>query len=320
MLKALGRDEYDLLGGDLDPYAAGLYLVPQDRRFLLPRGDAPGFDGFVLDLCGRAGIDVLIPTVDSELVPLARRRRELGAAGTRLVLADEATLACCLDKWELYLTCSGTVNVPGTSLVDDGFDPSSVAIPSIVKPRSGSGSRGVAILRSREEVERLPRDGSLLVQDFLPGTEYSLDVLARPDGEVVAVVPRARLKIDSGIAVTARTVISERLDAIGRAVAARIGLTAIANVQVKEDARGEPALLEVNPRFPGTMSLTVAAGINMPRLSVEAALGTPIPAGRLPFIELGMARYLEETFFATEELQRSEAARLALGDGVVPDD
>ena len=79
-------------------------------------------------------------------------------------------------------------------------------------------------------------------------------------------------------------------------------------MQVKVDAEGEPALLEVNPRFPGTMPLTVAAGIDMPELAIGEALGTPIPDGPLPFRDLAMVRYFEERFFAFDEHRRPAGA------------
>ena len=118
------------------------------------------------------------------------------------------------------------------------------------------------------------------MQEHLPGPEYSLDVLARADGHVAAVVPRERMKVDSGIAVTGRTLHDEALEEFGREVAAAIGLTRVANVQVKGAAGGEPALLEVNARFPGTMPLTVASGVDMPGLAIGEALGSRSPTAR----------------------------------------
>ena len=137
------------------------------------------------------------------------------------------------------------------------------------------------LIETRADLERLPRDGTLLVQENLPGPEYSLDVLARADGEVVAVVPRERMRVDSGIAICGVTKRDEALEEFGRRVAETIGLTGVANVQVKGAETGEPALLEVNPRFPGTMPLTVASGVDMPKLCVErgARRADPAPAG-----------------------------------------
>ena len=313
ILRAMAGAPVAMLGGDIDPYAAGLYLLEAGRRHILPRGDDPRIAPMLLDLCRAEQVDVLVPTVDTELLPLARTREDFAAAGVTLVVAREDTLAVCLDMWRLAERCLGSVRVPGTWLVDAGFDPATVPLPAIVKPRSGSGSRGIVLAERRAELDALPRDGSLLVQEHLPGPEHSLDVLARSDGHVSAVVPRERLKVDSGIAVTGRTKHDPRLDDFARDVARLIGLTTVANVQVKENARGEPALLEVNPRFPGTMPLTVASGVDMPRLAIGEALGAPIPDGPIEFEDIAMVRYFEERFFSFDDISdlQSRAARIA---------
>jgi carbamoyl-phosphate synthase large subunit len=302
ILRALADRPVTLLAGDIDPYAAGLYLVESDRRVILPRGDDQRFADILLARCEQDSVDVLVPTVDSELIPLAARRAQFEQAGVQLVLAPLETLEVCLDKWALHARCHGQVRVPDTVLVDDTFDPASAPLPAIVKPRVGSGSRGIHRVDRVEELERLERDGSLLVQELLPGAEYSLDVLATGDGRVIAVVPRERLKVDSGIAVTGRTCHDERLETIGREVAELIGLTGVANVQVKGDVHGEPALLEVNPRFPGTMALTVASGPDMPWLCVANALGQEMPQEMLPFTDIAMVRFFQERFLPFEEI------------------
>src|SRR5262249_28902934 len=51
-----------------------------------------------------------------------------------------------------------------------------------------------------------------------------------------------------------------------------------ANVQFRDDRQGVPRLMEVNPRIPGTIGLTVAAGVNMPYLAVKLALDEPLGA------------------------------------------
>ena len=302
-MKAVAAEPWQIYSADIDPYAAGLYLVDSSRRVIVPRGDSVSFVAEIIELCDRERIDVLVPTVDSELLPLAIARAELAEHGVALVLASEQTLRDCLDKWTLHARCVGALRVPETVLVDAGFDPGACTPPVIVKPRSGSGSRGVRRVDDVDELRRLPRDGTLLVQEYLPGTEYSLDVLARADGTILAVVPRSRLKVDSGIAVTGRTVHDDSLESIGALVAQRIGLTSVANVQVKLTGDGEPALLEVNPRFPGTMSLTVASGVNMPRLCVQEALGSELPSEMQAFTEIAMVRFLEEHFMDFSEIE-----------------
>lgn len=308
VVRSIESPALTVLAGDIDPYAAGLYLVPDRQREILPRGDDPAFADHLFDLCEREAVDVVVPTVDSELLPLARERERFARAGVTLVLAAEETLAVCLDKWELDGRCRGRVRTPLCWLVDERFEPAAPDLPAIVKPRSGSGSRGIALLRTRAELEALPRDGTLLVQEHLPGPEFSLDVLAGAGGEVLAVVPRERLKVDSGIAITGRTVHDDALEAFGAEVARLVGLSTVANVQVKGALDGAPALLEVNPRFPGTMPLTIAAGVDMPSLAVAEALGAPPPRGPLPFAEVAMVRFFQERYFAHDEIAALEGA------------
>ncbi len=302
VLRGIAKDPFDVYSADIDPFAAGLYLVPPERRIMLPRGDDPRFVDAVLDVCRKHAIDVLVPTVDSELVPVAEARAAFEAADVALVNPSADTLRMCLDKWALHQRCDGVVRLPASTITDGEFDPAAVVLPVIVKPRWGSGSRGIRLISDREELERVPRDGMQLVQEYLPGPEHSLDVLARRDGRVLAVVPRERLKVDSGIAVTARVTRDAALESFGRKVAERIGLVGVANVQVKQSAAGEPALLEVNPRFPGSMPLTIAAGVNMPALAVREALGEPMPDDPIEFRPLAMVRLLEDRFLDFEEI------------------
>ena len=113
---------------------------------MLPRGDSPRFVEAVMEVCRRHAIDVLVPTVDSELLPVAQARAEFEAAGVALVNPSADTLRMCLDKWALHQRCDGVVRVPASAVVNGDFDPASSALPVIVKPRSGSGSRGIRLI------------------------------------------------------------------------------------------------------------------------------------------------------------------------------
>jgi carbamoyl-phosphate synthase large subunit len=106
--------------------------------------------------------------------------------------------------------------------------------------------------------------------DDLPGAEYSLATLARSDGRVIAVVPWARG--GPAAAASGRTVHDEGLEKIGRQIAARIGLTSLAHIEVKEASDGEPVLLEVSPSFTATTPVALASGVSMLKLCVDGIL------------------------------------------------
>jgi len=306
-MRALRGESLEFLSADIDPHAPGLFLVGPSHRVLLPRGDDPGFVEAVLEICRERGVDVVVPTVDSELVPLAEHRDDFEAAGTAVLVAPTRALRLCLDKWALMQIADGSVPIPRSAPLDDDFDPTAFELPVLVKPRVGSGSRGVRRADSWDGLAGT-RDRSLLVQEHLPGPEYSLDVLATEAGEVRAVVPRERLRVDSGIAITSRTVHDAELESIGARAAEAAGITGVANVQVMRDAAGTPRLIEINPRFPGTMPLTVASGVNMPRLALGEQLGEPIPPGPLDFSDVAMTRVFEDVPVDVDELAALETA------------
>jgi carbamoyl-phosphate synthase large subunit len=295
------RADVEVYAADMDRWASAIYLVPPQRRRLVPAGRADDFVEVVAAMCRDDGIDVLFPTVDVELPRLAAARDRLAEGGTRLASPELRTLETALDKLTLARVCERTVRVPRTELVGTPQAVSGWDFPVIVKPRRGAGSRGVRVVLSQSELDAVHDDEDLLVQELLPGDEFSVDVLADLDGNVVAAVPRARLRVDSGVAVAGVTVHDAGLVDTASAVARAIGLTTVANVQLKRDAAGEPALLEVNPRFPGAMPLTIAAGVDMPSLTLDAVLGRPVPA-RVDFQEIANVRYLEDVFLPVDEI------------------
>jgi len=145
-------------------------------------------------------------------------------------------------------------------------------------------------------LEHLPRDSSYLLQDYLPGEEFSVDVYIHSDGTPIASVPRLRLKIDSGIAVASVTKIMPELSSLAIDIATNVGVRYVANIQFKRAPDGEYKLLEINPRFPGTLPLTTAAGVDMPKLLIADLNGYKF-TGLMPFKSLMTTRYLTESYF-----------------------
>ena len=307
MIKSLCRDpSVRLLAADMDPWAAGLYLLPPEARTLIPAGLDPGFAAAVLARCTALGVDVLIPTVDAEMRPLARARAGYAQAGISLMLAPDRALDVTLDKLALARACAGQVPVPRTEPFDAALDPASWDYPVVHKPRTGSGSRDISVLRSAAELAALDRSAEFIVQQYLPGEEYSIDVLADAGGRVLAAVPRVRARVDSGVSVAGRTLHDPELERLGAAVARITGLSYIANVQFRRDAAGRPALLEVNPRAPGALPLTMASGVDMPRLALDSLRGRRVPE-HVDFREVAMVRFLDERFIDLAEVRQVAA-------------
>ncbi len=298
--KSLGQD-HEIYMADIDPCAAGLYLVPPSQRLIIPRGNAPEFTSILRQECQRRQIELLIPTVDAELAPLAQQAEHFKELGIKLPLSSAETLQRCADKYALLTHCQDTGLTPEFELLTPQTNLTTWQFPCFAKPRHGSGSNGAMTINHQGELELLPKDSSYLIQELLPGEEYSVDIYIHSGGIPIAAVPRLRMKIDSGIAVAAQTCINPQLSQMAVAIAQQAGITYVANVQFKADQNGQFKLLEINPRFPGTLPLTAAAGIDIPLLLIDDILGKPFAAQLLPFKELMVVRYWTEHFFAIEE-------------------
>jgi carbamoyl-phosphate synthase large subunit len=293
--------EHELHMADIDPLAAGLYLVPPDRRLIIPRGDTPELVPALHRACRERRIEALLPTVDTELAPVAEARNGFEAIGVALPISPFKCLRICRDKQLLMDAVKGRVPIPDNEPLTDAVAARVDSFPRFAKPREGAGSRGAIRIDNRADLDKQPKDGSVMLQEYLPGEEYSVDVYVRRDGRVIAAVPRARMKIDSGIAVASRTVdVPDVIEAAVR-TAEIIGVRGVANVQFKRAADGMFKLLEVNPRFPGTLPLTGAAGVDMPKLMADELAGKTLPDGLLPFRELMVVRYWTEHYLDPRE-------------------
>jgi carbamoyl-phosphate synthase large subunit len=268
---------------------------------ILPRGDDPRLAPALLEACRTRRIEILIPTVDVEFAAIAQARDSFEAMGIAVALSPDACLRLCRDKQALLARLEGVVPVPASVPLTAATAASADGFPLFVKPRAGAGSRNAQKIARRAELDGLPHDGSYLLQEYLPGAEYSVDVYIGRAGQPLAAVPRERIKTDSGVAVTARTVrLPELMDAALRTAQA-IGIRHVANVQFRRARDGQFKLLEVNARFPGTLPLTARAGVDIPRLLIDDLSGKPLPASLLPFDEVMVVRYWTEHFFDPSE-------------------
>lgn len=255
----------------------------------------------LLDLCRREGVRVLFPVVDAEVRAVARARDDFARAGVLACTGDAWAVEVCGDKLATaeHLRDAG-FTAPRTwrgAAVDPGrLD---ARFPLVVKPADGVSSAHVRVVADEGELRAALRAvPNPVVQEHLEGPEFTVDVLSGWDGRALAAVPRERLEVKAGISVKGRTFAHPALERLARGVADALGLRGPCNVQGRLGPAG-PAFFEVNPRFSAGLPLTVAAGLNSPRLLVEAALGAEIPPARLAWrAGVSMVRYWQEGFFA----------------------
>jgi carbamoyl-phosphate synthase large subunit len=298
LIKALrddGRATF-IAGGDMDPLNATKAFV--DEFVALPRADDALFAQACLEAASRLRIDLFVPLiVEREFLPLDDARRRFESIDCRLLVPPRETVERTGDKLE-FANFLGEIGVPGPTTRPYREGDEIERFPVYLKPRRGSGSVGTARIESAHSLHEAARGRSdLIVQESVDGTEFTVDCFAAAPGRVVAAVPRERIAIKAGVSVKGRTYRHALIEGIVRDVVERSGLVGPANVQGMLRADGSFSIIEMNPRFSGTLALTTAAGINFASLTIDMVEGNPIEdmLGRHED-GLTMMRYWSEIF------------------------
>lgn len=300
VVRTLSAAGFEVLAADMSRFAAGLYMVPAENRFRVPAADSPELVPELLRLCVHARVDVLIPMVPEEMLPIAEERGRFELLGTQVLVSPEAALQRVVDRWCLAHELDGHFAIPRTALFNEAFAPVGWRFPLALRQREGGGP--TRIILDRDELDTMERDGHHIVQEFLSGREYVVDVMVAREGRVVAAVPRERIKVADGMPATTRTVRDPELQALAGEVARHLGLRGAISVQVRRDQGGRPRVIDVEPRpGPGSV-LSVEAGVDTMALAVRDLLGLPIPEAISDFPEVGMVRVWEPRFVDAREL------------------
>ena len=192
---------------------------------------------------------------------------------------------------------ASTLPQAGTALAADWQDKKVV-----IKPISGSGSRGVEIFEKYQDIPALKfEQDDLMIQEFAQGPEYSVDIMMSRDGVVKAAVPRVRMRVDSGVSMTGAVENNPAVIEYVKKVVKNLGLQYSANVQVILTPDQGPRLIEINPRFSGGLSLVIESGADTPLMSVKDCIGENVETVH-SFKEIAMVRTFNETFINTKEL------------------
>lgn len=284
-----------VIAADISPLAAALYFA--DEYVIVPRSDEKGFVQFLLELCKKKEIHLLLTSRDAELVVLAEAKAQFEAMGVRVMTASLETVQTCRDK-RLFCEFCEKHDIP----VPETFtDEENIRFPAFIKPVIGAGSMKIHKVENRKEYYLLKEvyRGDFLVQEFIDWPEYTVDVFADFEGRVISVIPRERLLTVGGESYIGKTVKNKIIINYCLRLARSLGLIGHNTLQCFFNG-GDIKFIEVNPRFGGGANLGFAAGVNTPELLVRLLRGEKIEPMISEFIEnLVMLRYTQDVFFET---------------------
>lgn len=287
------------IGSDMREDVVGRLWV--DKFYVLPNPESNTYVDAVMSIVTKEKVDVVLPQTTREIQTLSRHRDYISRR-TKIMVSTAEAIQKANNKWLLLESCKALglphplyfITRTEDSLVKAVSDLGYPRRAVVVKPAVSNGMRGFRILKEdawdlerflseKPSGEEAPLDDllailrkgknwpELLVTEYLPGPEYSVDAFIGARTKIA--IPRLRKSIRSGISFD--NIIEFRDDMVDFTLqmGEYLGLQYAFGFQYKLDEEGVPKVLESNPRVQGTMVASLFSGVNVIWLSVREIMG-----------------------------------------------
>lgn len=258
--------ELSVYGADMSESAPALQFC--DKTVMVPRIKDSEYIPVLLEVCKKEQIAVLIPTIDTDLLLLAEHKADFAEIGTQVLISAPDKIVLCRDKrfTASYFRSVGLHSPVPVDCVADyqgGF-------PAFIKPKDGSSSINAFKVKNHSElVEYAERVPDYIIQPFVDGDEYTVDIFCDFSGEPIFITPRERLAVRSGEVLKTKISQDEQIIREMRTLVADFKPCGPITVQlIKERETGINWYIEINPRYGGGAPLSMKAGAD----SAEALL------------------------------------------------
>lgn len=270
-LKSLNLDG-KVIGTDIIKTAPALQFV--DSYHIIERVDNENYIKTILDICLKEKINLIIPTIDTELMKLAENKKMIeDISNTKINISDLSVIKVCRDKkatQEFFE--KNNFLVPKEIKLED-LKLKKYTFPLFIKPLNGSSSMNAFKITNEEElnffIKYVPNP---IIQEMIFGDEYTVDVFCDFTSEPITIVPRKRIatrsgEISKGIILKDKEIIEE-VKKLVKVLKPKGHIT----VQCIKTEKGVK-FIEINPRFGGGAPMSIIAGANSCKNLISLCLG-----------------------------------------------
>lgn len=288
--RSLGRAKIEVITTDSASFSAAFFSKYSSSHFLCPAPEESpvGFINAVEKYVRARNIDVLMPINSTETLLISKYKFKFEPY-TKVPFADYSKMIRLHNKEEL-MKIATVLNLP----IPKTYRPRNVdeirtmadeiEYPIVIKPKEATSSKGVHYVHSKDEfVYKFKRfimkyDSSPLsypvIQEYIPGDGYGVSVLFN-QGELRALFTHKRLReypISGGPSTLRESVRHPEMERVAKKLLEHANWHGVAMVEFKLDKRtNKPVLIEVNPRFWGSINQAIASGVDFPFLLYKMA-------------------------------------------------
>jgi len=285
VVRSLGRKGISVTVGERTFLNTSFFSKYCARRLIYPSPQrSPNqFIEFFMKEIKKNQYDCLFPMEEETLLLLAQYHSQISEHAYFLI-PDLKKIEFVRDKGNLMRFAEARgISIPKTFYVLPSPSPSSlIPIPAVIKPRISSGSFGIIYVKKSEDLrssyenvhERYPFP---LIQEWIPdgGGTFGLSALFDEASNVKAAFVHRKLRmypVQGGPSTLAEGVEHPQIMELGLSLLKSLAWVGVGMVEFKVDPRdGIPKLLEVNPRFWGSLQLAIVSGVDFPYLILKMA-------------------------------------------------
>lgn len=250
-----------IVAADLMNNAPALYFA--DKKYQIPRiGDKDYIDS-IINICNTENIDLIVPTIDTELLILAEEKEIIeNKTNAKVLVSDKKVIQICRNKinTQLFFEENG-FGVP-KQITKEDIEQNNVKYPVFIKPLNGSSSINAFKVNNKEELDFFYNYiEDPIVQEFMSGEEYTVDCFLDFNSNIITIVPRKRIATRSGEIIKGKIVKDRSI--INNVKKVLNILKPIGQVTIQcMKSNNEIKYIEINPRFGGGAPMSIKAGAN----------------------------------------------------------
>lgn len=288
--QSLGRKEIEITTSDCDRLSPAFFSKYSRYHFLYadPVKSPVEFVNSIQNHLKRRKIDVLMPVNSKETLIISKNKDKF-TPYTKVPFEDFDKMMQLNDKNEtMKIALELDIRVPRTfnlkNITELQEISKTIEYPVVIKLRNATSSVGLSYAHCAEELiskykrtitkfNLIPSNYPIL-QEYIPGNGYGVSMLYN-QGDIRAMFTHKRLReypITGGPSTYRISVRHPEMEYMAKKLLDHVGWHGVAMVEFKLDERNnKPVLIEVNPRFWGSVYQAIAAGVDFPYLLYEMA-------------------------------------------------
>jgi carbamoyl-phosphate synthase large subunit len=240
-----------------------------DKSFQVKKVTVTEYIDDLLQLCKQNDIKMVVPTIDTELLVLAKSKSLFEDEGIHVIISSLSFIDKCRDKRKTtaFFQERG-VEVP---LAIDKKEPT---FPLFIKPYNGSLSADTYLITSPEDLKEYHlHNERFLFMEYINKNnhdEYTVDMYYDRKHNVKCIVPRIRLLVRAGEINKGMTCKNVLMPYLKEKLGFIKGAVGCLTVQFFLNKTTERIIaIEINPRFGGGFPLSYQAGANYPQWLIK---------------------------------------------------